>query len=62
MDYNIGDKVVYWSGGFRVVLVDEKDEDIKNGRPGFGGTVVGGPDDGMSVWGYDQQIERVIPS
>lgn len=62
MDYKIGDRVVYHSGSRRVVLVDEKEDDIKNGRSGFGGTVEGGPDDGMSVWGYDYQIISVIPS
>lgn len=56
MDYKIGDIIVY---GHRVVLVDEKDSDIKNGQPGFGGIVVEGPDLGMSVWGYDSQIDSV---
>lgn len=59
MDYTIGDIVYYRSGVMRDVLVDEKDEDIKNGRPGFGGIVQSGPDKGMNVWGYDSQIERV---
>ena len=59
-DYAIGDTIVYWSGSRRVVLVDEKEEDIKNGSPGFGGTIIEGPDTGMSVWGYDSQIEEVL--
>lgn len=60
MNYKLGDVIVYHSGGSkRVVLVDEKESDIKNGRPGFGGTVIDGPDTGMSVWGYDSQIEEV---
>lgn len=59
--YDIGDTIEYspFGGGVRVVLVDEKDSDIKNGRPGFGGTVAEGPDTGVSVWGYDSQITRV---
>jgi hypothetical protein len=61
MNYKIGDRVFYYSGGVvREVLVDEKESDIKNGCPGFGGTVLNDPDKGMSVWGYDSQIERVI--
>lgn len=58
MDYEVGDTIVYspFGGGERVVLVDEKEADIKNGRPGFGGTIVG---EGMGVWGYDSQIVRV---
>lgn len=60
MNYNIGDHIVYTSGTRRVVLVDEKESDIKNGRPEFGGTVVEGPDKGMGVWGYDSQIEDVL--
>ena len=57
--YNVGDTIVYHSGTRRVVLVDEKESDIKNGQPGFGGVVTEGPDKGMSVWGYDSQIETV---
>lgn len=61
MDYKVGDTVVYASAdGQRSILVDDKDPDIKNGRPGFGGTVVRGPLKGMSVWGYDEQIVEVV--
>ena len=60
MHYEIGDTIVYTSGTRRVVLVDEKESDIKNGLPGFGGTVIDGPDKGKSVWGYDDQIEQVL--
>jgi len=59
-DYDIGSVIEYTSGGvLRVVLVDEKESDIKNGRPGFGGIVIEGPDRDMSVWGYDADIERI---
>lgn len=62
MDYAIGDIVIYWVGThYREVLVDEKEEDIKNGSPGFGGYVTNDvPDKGMCVWGYDSQIEMVV--
>lgn len=60
MNYEIGDTIVYTSGTRRVVLVDDKDSDIKNGLPGFGGLVIEGPDKGMTVWGYDSQIEAVL--
>lgn len=61
MDYNVGDTIVYstFGGDLRVVLVEGKDEDIKNGCPGFDGTVIEGPDIGMGVWGYDNQIVEV---
>jgi len=55
--YEIGDLVRYetFGGVLRVVVVDEKEDDIKNGRPGFGGRMPGG----QSVWGYDHQIVGV---
>lgn len=60
--YNVGDVIRYqpFGGGWRDVLVDEKDDDIKNGRSGFGGRIVSGPDTGMGVWGYDYQIVKVL--
>jgi hypothetical protein len=59
--YNEGDVIVYrpFGGGTRVVLVDEKESDIKNGRPGFAGSILMGEDIGMGVWGYDDQIVEV---
>jgi hypothetical protein len=63
--YDIGDIIEYeaFGGLVRRVVVEEKLDDIKNGRPGFHGAEVGvdygdGPLDG--VWGYDSQITRVI--
>ena len=32
---------------------------IKNERPGFGGTIVSGKDQGQEVWGYDADILNV---
>lgn len=54
----------------RFVLVEFREDDIKNGRPGFEGQEVnrdGTPvpsefasDASDGVWGYDDQITRVI--
>jgi hypothetical protein len=63
--YKVGDIIEYEpiGGGKRTVLVDEKEKDIKNGYPGFGGKEVGKtfkPIGKISVWGYDDQIIRVV--
>ncbi len=57
MNYGIGDTVIYlpFCGPEREVKVQEKDEDIKNGRPGFAGQMP----DGAAVWGYDSQVVAV---
>lgn len=64
MDYRIGSTIEYstFSGSMRRVLVTEKEADIKNGRPGFGGDLVNDPANGVGdgVWGYDAQITRVV--
>lgn len=58
MDYEAGDMIVYRTsgGGLRRVRVLERLRDVKRGRPGFDGTVVSGPEKGLDVWGYDDQI------
>lgn len=58
MEYAAGDVIVYrpFGGGLRRVLVEERLEDVKKGRPGFDGVVVSGPEKGQPVWGYDCQI------
>jgi hypothetical protein len=58
VDYGAGDVIWYrtFGGGLRRVLVEERLADVKHGRPGFVGTVVSGPETGMGVWGYDDQI------
>lgn len=66
--YKIGDIISYnaFGGLKRTVLVEDREDEIKNGRPGFSGKLVGSdhkplPEkDGMGVWGYDSQIVRVI--
>jgi hypothetical protein len=70
LNYNEGDIIAYnASGGLRrLVLVEEKDDDIKNGRPGFSGVEVDPKTMkpyfhdslGGGVWGYDDQITRVV--
>ena len=62
LDYEIGDTIVYmtFGGTFRKVVVTDKEDDIKNGRPGFGGTLVHRDPEGWNdVWGYDSQITSV---
>lgn len=57
MNYKEGDRIAYSTGGgIRIVTVDCREDDIKNGRPGFDGTM----DDGTTVWGYDAQITKVF--
>lgn len=63
MQYNIGSVIVYRSfgGSRRTVKVENMEDDIKNGRPGFDGTlIVNGEETDEGVWGYDSQIERVV--
>lgn len=63
--YQVGDTVVYYpfGGDRRTVLVEAKYADIKNGRPGFDGRIVGASgDDVFTVWGYDDQITSIIPA
>ncbi|MGH8975472.1 MAG: hypothetical protein ACRD0C_19980 [Acidimicrobiia bacterium] len=58
MDYEAGDVIVYqtFGGGLRRVKVERRLSNVKRGQPGFDGTVVSGPEKGMPVWGYDDQI------
>lgn len=74
--YRIGSVIEYqtFGGTTRTVLVEEKEDDIKNGRPGFDGKLLPfselelldeDADDsavgfGRQVWGYDNQITKVI--
>jgi hypothetical protein len=58
MDYTEGSIIAYYAFGneYREVLVETKEDDVKNGQPGFDGTTT----DGLNVWGYDSQIITVI--
>ena len=60
LDYALGSIIEYRNSGGEIlkVQVDEKEDDIKNGRCGFSGIILGSDDD--SCWGYDSQIIRVI--
>jgi hypothetical protein len=63
LDYKVGDIIEYtpFGGGTRRVEVTHREADIKNGRPGFDGTLVGASHElGQRVWGYDRQITRVV--
>ena len=58
--YRVGSVIEYHSFGSeyaRRVVVESKETDVKNGRPGFDGLLVDGT---LAVWGYDDQISRVI--
>jgi hypothetical protein len=62
MQITVGSIIRYadFTGAVRTVKVTAIDADIKNGRPGFDGTVISSTstDDkpGMAVWGYADQI------
>lgn len=63
IDYKVGDVVEYrpFGGGIRRVEVTNKDADVKNGLPGFDGELVdAGDQEWRGVWGYDDQIIRVV--
>lgn len=61
-DYQVGSIIEYQNFGGKTVRVRviDRDPDVKDGRPGFDGEVTGGPDKGVTVWGYDEQVTRVI--
>jgi hypothetical protein len=58
LKYKAGSTIKYRSfgGGVRTVVVEVREADVKNGRPGFVGTTTSGED----VWGYDDQIIEVV--
>ncbi len=58
--YRKGSIIEYktFDGSLRKVLVTERVPEIKNGKNGFDGLVLGMDD--HSVWGYDHQITRII--
>ena len=60
LNYKVGSVIEYRNYGNQLVQVevDQKDEDIKNGRPGFAGYRM--DDKNHGVWGYDYQITRVV--
>lgn len=58
LNYRVGSTIKYrtWGGEIRKVVVESKEDDIKNGRPGFDGQIR----DGEWCWGYDDQITEVV--
>lgn len=58
LNYRVGSIIKYraFGGEVRKVEVESKEEDIKNGRPGFDGMVRSGE----WCWGYDDQILEVV--
>lgn len=59
MDYKIGDTVTYrtFMGGTRTVTVTNREDDVKNGLPGFDGII---EETGETVWGMDNQICIIV--
>jgi hypothetical protein len=60
MKYKVGDviKQKTFLDNHRYVKVTAKLDDIKNGRGGFDGHIVG--DKNATVWGYNYQILKVL--
>jgi hypothetical protein len=58
LKYKAGSTIKYrpFGGPVRTVVVEVREADVKNGRPGFVGTTTSGED----VWGYDDQIIEVV--
>lgn len=67
MSYKVGSTIRYQSGGeVRTVRVETKEQDVKNGSPGFTGVQLDASGEPMKgnlldepvrrVWGYDEQI------
>ena len=54
IEYNVGDVIEYqpFAGPRRIVTVENKEDNIKNGYSGF--------DAVEGYWGYDDQIIRVV--
>jgi hypothetical protein len=68
MDYEVGDIIEYETGSaIRRVRVTARHEDINHGEPGFDAVFMSGQSElgkklevGDGVWGYDEQIVRVV--
>ena len=59
-DYQVGSIIGYetFLGHRRKVVITAKVPQIKNGRDGFDGHILGEPEN--TTWGYDYQIIRVF--
>jgi len=68
--YNVGDIILQqsWTSGQRLIRITNKSSDIKNGEAGFDGIVCDKdgkevdtkPSSWNKVWGYDDQIIKVV--
>jgi hypothetical protein len=64
--YAVGDiiEVETIGGKIRRVLVQYREDDIKDGQPGFEGLIVsagpGGGERGAAAWGYDDRVLRRV--
>lgn len=62
-DLSVGDVIEYaaFGGEKRIVRIEHLEEDVKNGLPGFDGVQIDMPiGDDWKVWGYCDQILRII--
>ena len=62
MNYRIGSIIEYKStcNQLRIVRVSDKLVDVKHGYSGFDAVILGKSEDDGGVWGYDDQIIRVV--
>lgn len=60
--YKVGDTIEYttFGGDVRRVTVTAKHRNVKNGRAGFDAAMNNSDGGGVSVWGYDSDVLRVI--
>lgn len=60
--YKVGDTIEYttFGGDVRRVTVTAKHRNVKNGRAGFDAAMNNSDGGGVSVWGYDADVLRVI--
>ena len=61
MNYRKGSIIEYktFDGSLRLARVTEKLDDVKNGHSGFDGVLIN-DNFNWEVWGYDDQIIRVV--
>lgn len=61
VQYNIGDTILQLTstGTTRKVFVQEKENPVKNGKPGFVGVCLDVTEP-YGVWGYDDQVIGVV--
>lgn len=62
MDYRENSIIEYspFGGGTRRVRVTNVEDEVKNGMPGFDGDLLDGEIVVGQVWGYSDQVTRVV--